>query len=280
MMQKIIFLDIDGTLVNEKGMIPESAKLAVRKARENGHIIYLCTGRSRGEIFDDILSVGFDGLIGGAGCYIEVEKQALFHEKFKKTDAQQILDFFYQKGIDFYLETNTGLFASENCKQNVFGFIEKLKTNNPDFLKEIEKGIVPFYEALIEGEELIREDINKIVFLDSAIPIDSVMQEFEARYTVIPSTFPVFGSNSGEISLLGINKATAIEKVLARLNITKENAFAYGDSFNDIEMLQFVQHGIAMGNAHEIVKSVADDVTEAVDENGIYNSFEKYGLIG
>jgi len=83
-MQKIIFIDIDGTLVNEKGMIPESAKLAVRKARENGHLIYLCTGRSKGEIFDDILSVGFDGLIGAAGCYIEVEQETLFHEKFKK----------------------------------------------------------------------------------------------------------------------------------------------------------------------------------------------------
>ena len=207
-------------------------------------------------------------------------KKTLFHEKFKKTDAQQILDFFYQKGIDFYLETNIGLFASENCKQSVFCFIDKLKANNPKFLKEIEKGIMPFYEALIEGEELIREDINKIIFLNSTTPIDSVMKEFEARYTVIPSTVPVFGSNSGEISLIGINKATAIEKVLTRLNITKENAFAYGDSYNDIEMLQFVQHGIAMGNAHEKVKSVADDITETVDENGIYNSFEKYGFIG
>jgi len=183
-------------------------------------------------------------------------------------------------GIDFYLETNNGLFASDNCKRNVYSLIEKLKSNNPEYLSEIEKGIVPFYQALIEGEELVREDINKIIFLDSTTPINLVMKEFETRYTVIPSTVPVFGSNSGEISLLGINKATAIDKVLLCLNINRENTFAFGDSFNDVEMLQFVQNGIAMGNAHEIVKNVADDITETVDNNGIYNSFKKYGLIG
>ena len=68
-------------------------------------------------------------------------------------------------------------------------------------------------------------------------------------------------------------------KVIEHFNISKEHTFAYGDSLNDLEMLEFVQHGIAMGNAHEAVKKVADDITDTHDENGIYNSFKKYGFI-
>lgn len=76
-----------------------------------------------------------------------------------------------------------------------------------------------------------------------------------------------------------LHKATAIEKVIQHLNIDKEYTFAYGDDMNDIEMLGFVKHGIAMGNAKEIVKKVADDITDTHNDDGIYKSFIKYGLI-
>ncbi|MED4228943.1 HAD hydrolase family protein [Neobacillus cucumis] len=83
-MKKFIFLDIDGTLMNDNGVIPDSATLAVRKARENGHLVFICTGRSRNIIFPEILEVGFDGIIGAAGGYIEIGDNILFHEKLKK----------------------------------------------------------------------------------------------------------------------------------------------------------------------------------------------------
>lgn len=106
-----------------------------------------------------------------------------------------------------------------------------------------------------------------------------IKKEFESKFTVIPSTVSFFGKNSGELSIPGIHKANAIEKLLQLLKINKEDTFAYGDGLNDIEMLEFVQHGIAMGNAKEAVKKVADDITETHDEGGIFNSFIKYGLI-
>ncbi|MFJ5760508.1 HAD family hydrolase [Neobacillus sp. NPDC093182] len=85
--------------------------------------------------------------------------------------------------------------------------------------------------------------------------------------------------NSGELSVPGIHKATAISTLLQYLKIDKENTFAYGDGLNDLEMLAFVQHGIAMGNAKEAVKKATDDITDTHNEDGIYNSFNKYGLI-
>ena len=61
-MGKIIFLDVDGTLVDYENHLPESAVLAVRKARENGHRVYICTGRSKAEVYENIWKIGLDGM--------------------------------------------------------------------------------------------------------------------------------------------------------------------------------------------------------------------------
>nr|WP_263326995.1 Cof-type HAD-IIB family hydrolase [Neobacillus sp. Marseille-Q6967] len=278
-MQKIIFMDVDGTLVNDNGVIPESAKLAVRKARKNGHLVFICTGRSKAELFPEILEVGFDGIIGAAGGYIEVGSEVLLHEVVKKEDVQQVVEYFNQHSIDFYLESNGGLFASKNCKKHIRTIIEKLLIEKPEAKEEVKKGIQPFHDSLIEGEDLIREDINKISFLGSDVPIEIISEKFASKFTVISSTVPIFGKNSGELSVPGIHKATAIEKLLEYLKLDKEDTFAYGDGLNDLEMLEFVQHGIAMGNAKEAVRKAADDITDIHNEDGIYNSFKKYVLI-
>ncbi|TWT01817.1 HAD family hydrolase [Planomicrobium sp. CPCC 101079] len=278
-MQKIIFMDIDGTLVNENGVIPPSAKVSVQKARENGHLVFICTGRSKSELFPEILEVGFDGIIGAAGGYIEMGDDVLLHETVKKEDVRHLVEFFNGHGVDFYLESNDGLFASGNCKKHILAIIEKMASEKPEAKEEIEKGIKPFHDLLKEGQELVREDINKISFLGSDLPFEVIKQEFQSKFMIIPSTVPAFGENSGELSVLGIHKATAIEKLIEHLDLAKENTYAYGDGVNDIEMLQFVQYGIAMGNAKEAVKKAADDITESHDEDGIFNSFKKYELI-
>ena len=71
-MSKVIFLDVDGTLCNYEGVIPESAKQAIKQARKNGHKVYICTGCSRAEVYQEIWDIGLDGMIGGNGSYVEV----------------------------------------------------------------------------------------------------------------------------------------------------------------------------------------------------------------
>lgn len=278
-MGNVIFLDVDGTLVNDHGIIPDSAKEAVQQARKNGHLVFLSTGRSKAELFPDILDVGFDGIIGAAGGYIELENRVLFHERVSEESLTHLIDFFTAHGIDFYLESNEGLFAGGNAKTRIATLIETLIEANPEASASIERGLKPFHDALKEEADLTGKDVNKISFLGSSIPFEVIQQEFESRFTVIPSTVAAFGDNSGELSIPGINKATAIATLLDHLNIEKERTFAYGDGSNDIEMLEYVQVGVAMGNAKDEVKKIADDVTTSHDEDGIYNSFKKYKLI-
>ncbi|MFP9130885.1 Cof-type HAD-IIB family hydrolase [Niallia sp. BSM11] len=277
-MQKIIFLDIDGTLVDDNGIIPDSAKLAVRKARSNGHFVFLCTGRSKSILFPEVLEIGFDGIVGAAGGYIELNGEVLFHEVIKKNNLQLVVDYFNQHEIEFFLETNEGLFASKSCKDSIRALIDTVfETQTAQ--AELRKSMQSFYNSISEAEDLVRDDINKIGFLGSAVPIERIMEQFPSVFTVIPSTVPFFGTNSGEVSIFGIHKASAIEKVIGHLGLEKEHTYAYGDGSNDIEMLEFVQYGVAMGNAKEEVKRAANDITDRHDEDGIYNSFKKYGLI-
>jgi len=278
-MQKIIFLDVDGTLVDDNGVIPETAKFAVKQARSNGHLVFLCTGRSISILFPEVLEIGFDGIVGAAGGYIELNGEVLFHEVIKKDNLQLVVDYFNKHEIDFFLETNGGLFASKSCKESIRVLIDNLFANEQDSQAELRKSMLSFYNSIIEEEELVRDDINKIGFLGSAVPIESITQQFPTIFSVIPSTVPFFGTNSGEVSIFGIHKASAIEKVIEHLGINKENTYAFGDGSNDIEMLQFVQYGVAMGNAKEEVKKAANDITDRHDEDGIYNSFKKYGLL-
>lgn len=225
------------------------------------------------------MEIGFDGIIAASGGYIEFDNKVIVHKKVQNEDVKHLVKYFNENNIDFYLESNGGLFASENCKKHLRKII--YEDNNLDSKKraELDKGMNPFIEFLIEGENLIRDDINKVSFLGSPIPIETIKEEFEGKFNVIPSTVPAFGENSGELSIPGIHKALAIETLLKYLNLQREDTFAYGDGINDAEMIQYVNTGIAMGNAKEELKNVADDVTDTHDEDGIYNSFKKYKLI-
>ena len=82
--KKLIFLDVDGTLTDYDNHIPASAAAAIRKARANGHRVYLCTGRSKAEIYDEIWAIGLDGMIGGNGCYAEEHGRVLFHQTLSR----------------------------------------------------------------------------------------------------------------------------------------------------------------------------------------------------
>ncbi len=96
---------------------------------------------------------------------------------------------------------------------------------------------------------------------------------------MIHCTVPSFGDDSGELSMPGVNKATAIETLIHHLQIPRENTFAYGDGLNDIDMLEFCQYGIAVGNAKQGLKDIADEITDDIADGGIYNSMKKHGLI-
>ena len=139
MKNQIIFIDIDGTLCMPNGEVPESAKLAIQQARRNRHLVCLCTGRSKPEMVDNILAIGFDGIIGAGGGYIEIDDKVVHHETMPKEAVMEIVNYFNSYDIGYYLESNDGLFGSDNC-------IEAIRAR-------VTAGLTPQSEAYIRADE-------------------------------------------------------------------------------------------------------------------------------
>lgn len=278
MEQQIIFLDVDGTLCNEHGVIPPSAIEAIQQARSNGHLVYLCTGRAKAEIYDFILDIGFDGMILSSGAYIIINDTVLFDRHLSKEEVIDIVEFFDSHDIHYYLESNNGLYASEGGLKVLHEFVESLIEESPHKKDQIMQGMGSFVNSMLPLKDSTLEDINKISILSNSYGFDNLIKKYP-QYDMIPNTVAEFGENSGELSIPGITKGSAIQLVLEHLKIDPKNTFGYGDSYNDHEMIEVVAHGIAMGNATEALKEIADDITDTHNNDGIYKSFKKYNLI-
>lgn len=92
-MNKIIFLDVDGTLMDYENHLPASTVEAVRRAQENGHRVYICTGRSKAEVCPELWDIGLDGIIGGNGCYVEDHGQVILHQTVPPGQCRRVADY-------------------------------------------------------------------------------------------------------------------------------------------------------------------------------------------
>lgn len=270
----IIFLDVDGTLVNYKGQLPSSAEQAIRQAQEKGHRVVMCTGRSRAEIPDQLWNIGLDGLIGGNGNYVEYHQKVLYHQTLTLEQCTRVVDWLHERQLEFYLESNNGLFASEQ-------FREKSQPVMREYSKRKGKELEGEYvmHGMVFGGELYRADVNKISFI-----LSSYQDHLDSK-----AAFPDLVANTwggadqtalfGDLGVKDIDKAVAIRVLLDELNASIEDTIAFGDATIDIPMLQQCHIGVAMGNASEEVKRIADYVTSSVDEDGLWNAFQQLHLL-
>lgn len=279
-MRKIIFLDVDGTLVDYENKIPESAITAIQQARKNGHFVYMCTGRSRAEIQPELWAIGLDGLIGGNGSYLEHQGQVLLHQSLSAADSHAIVDWLEERGLEFYLESNNGLFASR-------GFVEKAKPVLQTYMlrkgqvaEEIEHlEVTEVLHGLILDGKLYRDDVNKISFI-----LDTYQDHLDSKEAFSHLKAGTWGGRGetalfGDLGVTNITKDYAIDILLKHLNVSQEATIAFGDAKVDIPMLEYCAIGVAMGNGGPEILAMADLVTDDVNQDGLYKAFHKLGLL-
>lgn len=277
-MRKIIFIDVDGTLVDYEGNLPESAVAAVRKARENGHRVYICTGRSRAEVYPSLWEIGLDGIIGGNGCYVEDNGHVVMHRLITLEQCRRVVDWLHGRHLEFYLESNNGLFASEHFEEKGGPVIQEYskRKGNADASRLTVRQVFP---DMVFGGGLYRDDLNKISFILSSYQdhLDSkaLFPDLEAGTWGGKGETALFG----DLGVKGITKADAIGRLLAYLKADKKDTIAIGDAKVDIPMLEYCAVGVAMGSGGEEIKAMADYVTDDVDKDGLYKAFVHLGLI-
>lgn len=275
-MSKVIFIDVDGTLLTYENILPPSATVAIRTARKNGHKVYICTGRSRAEVYDYIWEIGLDGMIGGNGSYVESDGKVIMHQVISIDDAKKIVDWLHGRKLEFYLESNAGLFASENFETRGESTIQEYSARKGKVMQTVRDA---FPEMIFGEKNLYRDDLNKVSFvLESYQDYLDAAKEFSHLKV---GTWGGAGETAlfGDIGVANIDKAHAIDVLLKYLGADKKDTIAFGDAKIDIPMFEYCEIGVAVASGGEEIKAVADFVTDAVADDGIYNAFKKLNLI-
>lgn len=277
-MGKILLIDVDGTLVNYENKLPASAVTAIRRARANGHRVYICTGRSKAEVYPELWEIGLDGMIGGNGSYVEDHGQVVMHQLITNAQCTHIVDWLHARGLAFYLESNNGLFASEDFETQAEGAVQlyTARKGKPGAEKIKVRDVFP---DMIYGGELYRDDVNKVSYVLSSY------QDFEDAQKEFPDLQNGTWGGAGELALFGdlgvkdITKARAVECLLSHLGASREDTIAFGDAKVDIPMFECCAYSVCMGSGGAEAKAVADYVTAGVNEDGLYQAFEYLKLL-
>ncbi len=270
---KVLFFDIDGTLVNFAGVMPESTKDALRRARKNGHKVILCTGRSKCQIHEWLKEFGVDGMICAAGAYVEYRGKVISHHVVESAALAKVIDFLEKENIVY------GIQCTEYSVCTTSGIRTMLKMFKERFHMEEEQIQTLFGETKFDDNPRMRTDVDKMIYYDSPIGIAQVRKILAPEFDVTLSSFEKPDETSGEITQAGITKSYGMKQILGHLSMNSVDAIAFGDGPNDLDMLEYAGIGVAMGNAGESVKKAANMVTEHVDRDGVYLAMEKLGLL-
>ncbi|KMY33801.1 HAD family hydrolase [Lysinibacillus xylanilyticus] len=244
---KIVFFDVDGTLVNyEDGRIVESAKNAIEQLKNKGMHIVVATGRPL-SMCQDLRNVGIETFITANGAYVKHQDQVIHKIPVAKEIVQEVK-----------------VFADEN-KQSLSFFTEQLSMNN---VKE-EKTLKAMQETLSLLEfPNINEDISvHEVYLMCLYGDEDIEKKYTSKFPHL--LFKRWHPYITNVLQHDVSKSIAVQAVLDYFDVSPEEALAFGDGDNDIDMLEQVGIGIAMGNGSEALKKVADYVTKKSTEDGI-----------
>lgn len=254
---KIIFFDIDGTLVNpQTGLVSDRTALAVTRLKERGVRVCISTGRAPSEV-PDFGPLKFDAYCTYNGSLCYTDSEILHSNPIAPADVAQVLHNAAEIGRPVSVAVRNRLAANglDPDLADYYRLAGLTLSVAPDFDQVCQEDV---YQIMLGCR---REDHPAIIRGASGVKI---AVSWDRAVDVIPAS-------SG--------KGAAIEKVLAHFGLDVSHSMAFGDSFNDLDMLKTVGIGVAMGNAAPQLKAVADDVCGPVADDGIYHYCLAKGLI-
>ncbi|ABR47113.1 Cof-like hydrolase [Alkaliphilus metalliredigens QYMF] len=255
--RKIVFFDIDGTLLDHDKKMPDSTKKAIKDLKDKGVYVAIATGRAPFHFEDIREELGIDTYVSCNGGYVVLEGKVIYKSILPTEDLRAIENLamksqhpiIYLNHQDFKVNIE-GHPAVEKCMADL-KLSEPLY--DPNFMSQNE-----IYHAILccqkEEEAIYMNRSEDFVFL----------RWHEQALDIIPK---------------GLSKAKGIEAILKALSYERKDSYAFGDGHNDMEMLEFVGTGIAMGNALAELKLKANFVTEQVSKDGILLGLKKVALL-
>ncbi|EID85465.1 HAD-superfamily hydrolase, subfamily IIB [Treponema sp. JC4] len=266
---KLIFLDIDGTLIPFGGyMPPDSAIRAIELARKKGNKVFINTGRCRCEVHKELLQIGFDGVICSNSLYIEENNQCLLQKDIPEEGVKKLSEWLLAEEVGFFFE------GQQSVKAVKLYFEQMAKKFGEKALSDLKKGFPSIKES-----DLTYDGVAKINFVTKPGIYEKIKNHFGNEYQINEWSFLGDDKGMGEITLKEARKADGVRFMTERLGVNIEDTYSFGDTRGDISMIKYCGTGVAMGNAEKELKEVADFVADTIENDGLYKAFEKFGLI-
>ena len=264
MAYRLIASDMDGTLLNSNNEITDRTLRAIKSAQEKGVVFTLSTGRPVHGVHKYIDLLGLDcPLITYNGAVVVHSRtgEIIFNEVMDTAEAKRVYDEAVKRGTMFVVWSCNRLYASEiSEKSEFYGNITNTKA-----------------QLLTDFDAVAEQGITKILWYNDPEVLNGWIKEFE-QAGFEKTTFTKSREYFLDFFSANTSKAVALEKVGQYYGIDKSEMIALGDLTNDLPMIEYAGLGVAMANAVDSVKAVADYITDSNDEDGVAKVIEKFVL--
>ena len=251
-MYKLAVFDIDGTLATKGNEVPKTALCTIEKLKKNGIHCLIATGRERENMLEILEITGIENFIACNGHYVKYKNETLYRYTYPKKVMETVQKLCEKDGYYYGFSSGTGMFIPKFDalkKELIHPFLEKIKT-------------VEIIEGSVENIVLFAKDGG------------SEFKILADEYNLV-----AWGNGMYDMMKIGRSKAAGIEEIRAKLGVRQEEIICFGDGLNDLEMIEYAGLGVAMGDAREELKEIADHITDTAANDGIYKACKKFGLI-
>ncbi|MDC3417338.1 HAD family hydrolase [Aquibacillus salsiterrae] len=256
---KVLFLDIDGTILQADHTIEESTRDAVNQVMNKGLEVFLATGRPLHEVYPIAKSLHINSFIGYNGALALYQNKEVVNETIPIDIIQSYLKIAKEHGHEMVLYTSN---------KNTFTSI-----NSP-----VVKQFIDYFD--LQENELFSDAVIHDILGITVMNVSETDAQLYETNDIYLSQVNVEGlHHSYDVIRNTVNKGRAVKAVLDLLNIDSKETIAFGDGMNDKEMLQVTGASFAMGNAHKDLFQYAKNTTTSVNNSGVYNGLKSLNLI-
>ena len=255
---KIIFFDIDDTLRNSKtGFIPSTIPTVFQQLREKGILTGIATGRGIFGVVPEIKALKPDFFVTLNGAYIEDKKgNVIYSNKIARDKVEEYIAWTKEVGIDYGLVGSHGAKLSRRTEM-------------------ISQAIDPIYPDLeVDPDFYQKEDIYQMWTFEDQGDDLTLPESLASTLRMVR-----WHEHSSDVVPISGSKAAGVAKVVDQLGLKPENVMVFGDGLNDLELFDYAGISVAMGISHEKIKEKADYITKTLEEDGIFDALEGFGMV-
>ncbi|MED4224713.1 HAD family hydrolase [Neobacillus cucumis] len=279
---KAIFLDMDGTILNHQNKVSTYTKEIIDEVRKRGIKVFIATGRAYEEI-EELTPPGFqvDGVVASNGMVGYVGSDVIFKHSLSRELVETVIKMARENQV--YYELFPYGSPRITLKQDQSYAEDEIRDPKPESvgINEWDSRKESIAQKISWADEVVGDEFSKFYFFArTKEQINRWKEELDQLKKEIDFTTSISTEHNVELMVANVNKATGIQQMLKHFGLTESETMAIGDSDNDLPMFRLVNYAVAMKNAPDSIKEVADDVTDfTCDEDGVY-SYLKTKFIG